>query len=221
MRLWACLLLLVTALVFAQRRDFLTADEIDQIKEAQEPNERIVLYAKFAKERVDLVKSLISKDKAGRSTMIHDALEDYAKILDAIDEVVDQALTRKADMTIGLNAVAKADKEALPILEKLRESRPKDLDRYDFVLKTAIDTTSDSLEAAEMDLGKRTTNVEARNAREKKAIEEAMTPAEREGKKATEKETAEKAVEEEKQQKKAPTLLRKGETLKQDPTKKK
>lgn len=221
MKLWVCLLLVVTALVFAQRRDFLTADEIDQIKEAQEPNARIVLYAKFAKERVDLVKSLMSKDKAGRSTMIHDALEDYARILDAVDEVVDQALARKTDMSIGLNAVAKADKEALPVLQKLRQSNPKDIDRYDFVLKTAIDTTADSLEAAEMDLGKRSTNVEARQAREKKATEEAMTPAEREGKKADEKEAAEKVVEQEKQQKKAPTLMRKGETLKQDPAKKK
>jgi len=220
MKLWACVLLMATALVFAQRRDFLTADEIDQIKEAQEPNARITLYARFAQERVDLAKSLLSKEKLGRSTMIHDALEDYAKILDAVDDVVDQALARKTDMTLGLNALAKAEREILPVLEKLRASRPKDLDRYDFVLKTAIDTTSDSLESAEMDLGKRTKAVEARQEREKKAIEAAMTPAEREGQKAEEKVAAAKVVEQEKQQKKAPTLMRKGETPNQDTKKK-
>jgi len=202
---------LVAVALLAQRRDFLTADEIDQIREAQEPNVRVTLYAKFARERVDLVKSLLSKDKAGRASMIHDTLEGYAKILDAVDDVIDQALARKADMTVGLAAVAKADKEMLPILEKLRESRPKDLDRYEFVLKTAIDTTSDSLEMAEQDLGKRTRDVEARQAREKKAVEEAMTPPEREGQKASEEQAAKKAAEQEKQQKRAPTLMRPGE----------
>jgi hypothetical protein len=210
MKLWIGVLLLAGALP-AQRRDFLTADEIDQIREAQEPNARVTLYAKFARERVELVKSLVSKDKAGRGSMIHDALEDYAKILDAVDDVIDQALARKAEMTAGLSAVAKADKEALPVLQKLRDSRPKDIDRYEFVLKTAIDSTSDSLEMAAMDLGKRTRDVEARQAREKKAIEEAMTPAEREGQKAGEKQAAQKAAEQEKQQKKAPTLMRPGE----------
>jgi hypothetical protein len=193
-------------------RDFLTADEIDQIKEAQEPNARIMLYAKFAKERLDMVKSLLAKEKPGRSILIHDALDEYAKILDAVDDVADEGLSRKAEMQPGLKAVAKVEQEALPVLKKIEESRPKDLERYEFVLQTAIETTADSLQLAQEDLGKRTADVEARQRREKKAMEETMTPAERDEKQAADKKAAEEdAAKQDKQQRKPPTLMRPGE----------
>lgn len=207
-------LLLAGALV-AQNRDFLMADEIDQIREAQDPNARIALYAKFARQRVDLVKNLLSKDRSGRSVMIHDALEDYSKILDAVDVVTDQALTHKVDVQTGLNTLAREERGMLQVLRQIRDSKPKDVDRYDFVLKTAIDSTGDSLDLAEEDLGSRTKDVEAREAREKQATREAMTPAEKADQKAGDSEKAAAptaaAAEQKPAQKKPPTLLRPGE----------
>lgn len=192
-------------------RDFLTADETDQIKEAQEPNLRIKLYAGFARQRAEMVKSLLAKDKAGRSILIHDALDDYSKIIDALDDVADEAIGHRLDIKPGLAAVASVEKDTLSMLQKAQDSHPKDLERYDFVLKQAIETASDSLEAAEEDLGKRVKDVEARQREERKARQEAMTPTEREAAKAADQKAADDEDKKEEQKKAAPTLMRPGE----------
>src|SRR5579872_291735 len=175
MKTLLCSLLLAAAPFAAQaQRDFLTADETDQIREAQEPNERIALYANFAKERLDLVKNLLSKDKPGRGILIHDALEDYQHIIDALDDVADDALQRKKDIAKGLAYAAKLEKQMLPVLQKLKDDPPKDADRYEFVLRDAVNTTADSLDGASGDVEKRAAAVEARDAKEKRDTKELM-----------------------------------------------
>ena len=212
MKTFLCCLLLAVPL--AAQRDFLSADEIDQIKEAQEPNLRLKLYAGFAKLRVDLVSNLLKKDKAGRSILIHDTLDQYSKILDAIDTVADSAASHRTDISAGLAAVAAAEKEMLPILKQIEESRPKDMERYEFDLTQAIETTADSLDLAQEDLGKRGSEVEKREQQQKKAAEAQMTPIEKEGQQAGEskkKAAEEKAAEDAVPKRKPPTLLRPGE----------
>lgn len=206
----AALAAALTAPMTAQQRDFLNADEIALIREAQEPNDRLKLYASFAKERMDLVKNLLSKDKPGRSIMIHDALEDYSKILDAIDSVADAAAAKHADIHLGLMVVATTEKTLMPELKRIKTSAPKDLDRYDFALTQAIDTTKDSIDLAMEDLGKRGNDVEARDAEKRAAREAEMAPVG--GKKADDKKkTEEAATEDAPPKRKPPTLLKPGE----------
>jgi len=194
------------------QRDFLTSDEADQIRDAQEPNARLQLYVHFARQRIDQVKSLIASSKPGRSALIHDLLEDYANILDAIDTVSDDALKRHKDIAIGTKLVAKTEPEMLKTLEGIQESNPKDITRYDFALKQAIGATNDSIELASGDLNQRSTEVAEKAAKEKKEIESmsAKTPEE---KKEDQKLAAMPA--DEKPARKPPTLLRPGEKIQQ------
>lgn len=150
--------------------DFLSDTEIDQVRQVQEPVARIRLYLTFAKQRLDQLQSTIAKNRPGRSGEIRQLLEDYTSILDAINEVSDDALHRKNDVTTAPAVISESEKRFLEVLQKIQASSPQDLDVYNFELKEAISGTSDSLDLAKEDLGVRTKDIDAQIAKEDKAV---------------------------------------------------
>lgn len=209
-----CIMILVGCSVscsaaFAQR-DFLTSDEVEKIRDAQEPNERLKLYVLFARQRMDQLQQAISKEKKGRSLQIRELLEDYAGIIDAIDSVSDDALKRKAGLTTeGTTAVDTAEKRFLAQLQKVQDSAPGDLELYDTALKEAIAATSDSMELAQGDLGKRAVQLTAEEEKAKRDREK-ITAAE-EGKTVAQVKAEEPKTSDGKPKRKPPTLYRPGE----------
>ena len=196
--------LCASVILVAQDRDFLTPDEVDQIRQTQEPNERLALYVHFAKQRIDLLQQYLAKDKPGRSLFVHNTLEDYNKIVEAIDSVSDDALKRHVQLDKGMIAVINAEKGFLTVLNGIQESQPHDFDRYKFVLNQAIDSTNDSHDLAMEDSQKRGADLAASDAKEKKEREAVMPKKEvSERKKDAESETDQK--------KKVPSLYRPGE----------
>lgn len=190
--------------VWAQDRDFLTPNEVEQIRQVQDPNERLLLYIHFAKQRIDVVQNYLAKDKPGRSIFVHNNLEDYNKIIEAIDSVSDDALKHNRPIDKGMVAVLNAEKEFLDQLNKIQDSEPRDLERYKFVLEQAIDTTHDSRELSLEDSRKRSTELASEDAKEKKDREAAMPAKEV-------KERNKAAGAEQEKDKKLPSLYRPGE----------
>ncbi len=205
-----CIAMCAGALTWAQDRDFLTPDEADQVREVQEPNDRLLLYVKFACQRMDLLQQYLANEKPGRSIFIHNTLEDYSNIIDAIDTVSDDALRHKRPIDKGMLAVLSAEKGFLDQLNKIQDSEPKDFDRYKFVLTEAIDATTDSRELGMENSTKRGAELAAADAKEKQT-REAMMPANEVA--ARKKDTASQ----EQPKKKVPTLLRPGEKLPNQP----
>lgn len=205
-------MLFLLAVAFAApapaQSDFLTADEADRIREAQEPDLRIGLYLGFARQRMDLLDQLFTQNKVGRSSTIHSFLEQLTSIMETLDVVIDDALRHQKEITT-LGDVAKTARDIHARLEKHLESNPADLARYKFALETAIETIHDSAELAEEDLRDRIRGVEAKQVEQRKERDAMLTPqAKEEAKKADEKKAADDT-----KAKKRPSLLRKGEAL--------
>jgi predicted transcriptional regulator len=200
-------LIMAAAFPALAQREFLSNDEIEKIREAQDPNLRLKMYVLFARQRLDQLQQQIAKDKKGRSLIVRQLLEDYTQIIDAIDTVSDDALKRKVDISLGITAVSAAEKNFLGMLQKIEEGQPQDMDMYEVALKDAIGNTSDSIDSTQQDLGKRAEEVIAKAAEEKKKVE-ALTP--KDALKAQKAEDAKADVG--KPTRKPPTLYRPGET---------
>lgn len=173
MRFLLMLVILCTPLL--AQKDFLNTDEADQLREVQDPDLRLQLYLRFAQQRVDQLDQLMAKPKTGRSGMIHDLLEQYALIIEAIDTYIDNAIKRQKPITT-MTQVAKTEREMLAQLEKFGEMNAPDKSRFQFALEQAIDTTRDSAEMSEQDLKTRTRDVETREVDLRKEREALVTP---------------------------------------------
>lgn len=152
--LYLPLLVAALALPALAQKEFLNDNEINEIREAQEPDKRLKLYVDFAKARLDAVAKLIAADTPDRGEAIHNNLYEYDRILHAIDLNADQAEKRRDLFRKGLEYALDQEPGFLKQLEAVQAGNPRDLDDYKFVLDQAIGNTRDSIEGLGELLGK-------------------------------------------------------------------
>ena len=205
-----CAVVATAASAFAQR-DFLTPDEVEKVREAQLPNDRLKLYALLARQRLDQLQRLLEKEKKGRSATVRELLEDYSNIIDAIDTVSDDALKRGADIAEGTTAVTDSEKRFLAQLQKIKARAPADMDLYAVALREALASTSDSMELAKEDTGSRSAKLSAEDKKLKEEAAQELAAEDAKGKPVTEAKNGDARPDDGKPKRKAPTLLRKDE----------
>jgi hypothetical protein len=144
--------LLVTDVAAAQRhRDPFTRAEIDQIRDASwEPQQRLGLYVKFARERlVALEQVRIDPKTKNRARETHDRLDDFLLIYDELNDNIDTYVDRKNDIRKPLKLVIEADTEFQAKLRGLKDAADvpaQEASQYEFVLTNAIETLDTSAE---------------------------------------------------------------------------
>lgn len=157
------LILLLTLVAAARKRDPLTEAETDQLREvAMEPGKRLKLYIQFADARLLAIDQLRTDPKMaqGRGQKIHDLLEDFTAILDEINDNLDTYQGRplnkddRKELRKGLKEVIEASSKfdlKLKTLKSATESDPvtqKEAADFQFVLQDAIEALKSSADMA-------------------------------------------------------------------------
>lgn len=205
-----CTLVPALAQELPRNREFLTDYEIEVLRDSQELDKRMSAYAKFAALRLELIEQALTEEEAGRGAKIHRSLTEYSSIIQAVDDVIDDALLRNKKLDGALEDLLKAEQVFAARLAAIAATDAEDAWRYEFVLEDAIGITDDSLELLAEDLGARKRTVVLQEESEKRRQKERMAPERRkEVERASEQEAAEQAERESKR----PSLLRPGEKL--------
>jgi chromosome segregation ATPase len=157
------MLLLLTALASARKRDPLTEAESDQLRQvAMEPQARLKLYIKFTDARLASIEQLRATPQpaADRGKRIHDLLEDFTALLDEINDNLDtyqgRPLTKddRKDFRKGVKEVLTACDQwdtKLKALKSAAENNSelqKDSQNFRFVLQDAEDALKSTADMA-------------------------------------------------------------------------
>lgn len=157
------LLLLLSVAAAAKRRDPLTEAEADQLREAaMDPYNRIKLMIKFTEARLVAIDQVRIDPKlaAERGKQIHDLLEDFASLIDEINDNLDQYEGRPLNKESvkqyhkGLKELIEADARfdlKLRTLKSAAETDPvtkKEAPDFRFVLQDAMEALKSNADMA-------------------------------------------------------------------------
>ena len=150
-RLLLVFILLLSAFpALAQRsqRDPLNAKEVNELRETnQEPEKRLPLIVRFARERLDAALAARNNPKlaeAERTATIQDSVQDFVSIYDELGDNLDMYTDQKEDLRKPLKLVIAGDGEFKVKLEQLRRgASPEEMKTYGFALTSALEAVSD------------------------------------------------------------------------------
>ncbi len=169
----------------AEKGDYLTDDEVDQLREAQEPSQRIVTYMAFAQarlERFDDYRNRPPNPDYDIPGYLNTQLDQYIRITDALKDWIEDHFDRHDDMRAGLKKVLEMGQHQLEQLRRAEDSPDPYTAGYRKTLNDAIDDFTDALDGATKALSEQT-KVFGELKREEKADAQTVKDREKEEKK--------------------------------------
>ena len=143
----AVLLLLAPVWVQAQSQDFLTSAEVDKLRDAQDPSERIKVYLSFQQDRLGRMEVVQDSNGEDRDSL-DDLLNQYISIDNELKDWIQYQFDHDGDMRKGLRALMDEGPKQLEVLRHIQSSPGSDASDYASTLRDAIADMNDTLDGA-------------------------------------------------------------------------
>jgi hypothetical protein len=140
----------------AQKPNYLSDEEEDKIRDAQEPSERIEVYVTLAQTRLDRIEEFRSKPmdpQYDNGAYIDHLLEEYVSITEDLKNWIQDQYDRRGDMRKGLHKVLEMGPKQLDELRRIQQSPDAYAAAYAKSLRDAKDDFTDALDGATRALG--------------------------------------------------------------------
>ena len=132
-----------------QQKDYLSALEADQIRDAETTNDRVKLFMTFADDRLKKFQYELGHPSSNKHEDILNALLNaYVGCVDDAADLLQLGIHKQENIRKGIDLMATRAKEFLEILEKI-SSTGQELEIYKDNLDDAIEGTRDAMNDAE------------------------------------------------------------------------
>ena len=129
--------------------DFLTEEEEDKVREAQDPSDRIKLYLEIDQSRLDRFETFRAnpaESKYDNGGFLDHLLGQYVSVTDEWKNWIEDQYDRNGDMRAGLHALLDAGPKQLEQLRRIQQTPDAFASDYKSSLKDAIDDLTDTLD---------------------------------------------------------------------------
>jgi len=133
-----------------QKRDYLSEEEADKIRDAETPNARVKLFLSFAADRLKKFQYELERTQpeARRGETLNGLLNAYSACVDDAADAMSLAVEKQQEIRAGIKEIQSRGKEFLTTLHKFEQKNPL-LDAYKETLDDAIEGTEDAVRDAE------------------------------------------------------------------------
>ncbi len=140
----------------AQKPDYLSDEEEEKIRDAQDPSERIEVYLVFTQSRLDRIASFRSKPmdpQYDNGAYVDHLLDEYISLTDDLKNWIQDQYDRRGDMRKGLRKALEMGPKQLEDLRRIQDAPDAYAADYAKSLRDARENFTDTLDGATKALG--------------------------------------------------------------------